>query len=72
MGGGLEKQMGSAPINGIDLYFETKGMGKPLVLLHAGVADSRMWDSQFDELAKNYGCISDTVSTNVRNLSGQR
>jgi pimeloyl-ACP methyl ester carboxylesterase len=48
----LEKQIGFAPINGIDLYFETKGRGKPLLLLHAGVADSRMWESQFDEFSR--------------------
>ncbi len=29
------------------MYFETKGDGQPLLLLHAGVADSRMWDRQF-------------------------
>ena len=39
-----ETKAGFAPINGIDLYFETTGQGKPLLLLHAGVADSRMWD----------------------------
>ena len=29
------------------MYFETKGQGQPLLFLHAGVADSRMWDRQF-------------------------
>ncbi|HTR60714.1 MAG TPA: alpha/beta hydrolase [Candidatus Binataceae bacterium] len=33
------------------LYFETAGSGAPLVFIHAGVADSRMWDPQFDKFA---------------------
>lgn len=36
-----------APVNGAQLYYEVKGDGHPLLLLHAGVADSRMWDKQF-------------------------
>lgn len=48
---------GFASINGIEMYFETKGEGKPLLLLHAGVADSRMWDSQFEEFSKTHVVI---------------
>jgi pimeloyl-ACP methyl ester carboxylesterase len=48
---------GFASINGIDLYFETKGRGQPLLLLHAGVADSRMWDSQFELLCQTHQVI---------------
>jgi 3-oxoadipate enol-lactonase len=49
--------MGFAAINGVDLYFETKGAGKPLLLIHAGVADSRMWDDQFEEFSKTHRVI---------------
>jgi pimeloyl-ACP methyl ester carboxylesterase len=52
-----ETRTGFAPINGVDLYFETKGAGQPLLLLHAGVADSRMWDRQFDEFSKTHFVI---------------
>jgi 3-oxoadipate enol-lactonase len=48
---------GFASINGISMYFETKGEGKPLLLLHAGVADSRMWDSQFEEFSTTHFVI---------------
>lgn len=48
---------GFASINGIDMYFETKGEGQPLLLLHAGVADSRMWDSQFEEFSQTHFVI---------------
>jgi pimeloyl-ACP methyl ester carboxylesterase len=26
-----------APVNGMELYYETRGSGRPLVLLHGGV-----------------------------------
>lgn len=52
-----ETRTGFAPVKGIDLYFETKGAGQPLLLLHASVADSRMWDRQFEEFSKTYFVI---------------
>lgn len=42
---------GFAEVNGARLYFELAGEGRPLVLLHAGICDGRMWDGQFDALA---------------------
>jgi pimeloyl-ACP methyl ester carboxylesterase len=39
------------------LYYETTGAGRPLVLLHAGVADSRMWDDQAAAFARRYRLI---------------
>lgn len=50
-------RIGFASINGINMYFETKGEGKPLLLLHAGVADSRMWDNQFEEFSTTHFMI---------------
>ena len=40
--------MSTIQINGADFYYELAGSGPPVVLLHAGIADSRMWDRQFD------------------------
>lgn len=48
---------GTAVINGAELYYEVKGEGRPLLLLHAGVADSRMWDDQFDVFAEKYRVV---------------
>lgn len=48
---------GTAEINGAKLYYEVKGKGHPLLLLHAGVADSRMWDDQFDTFAEKYRVV---------------
>ncbi len=35
-------------------YYEMDGTGIPLVLVHAGIADCRMWDEQFPIFAKKY------------------
>ena len=50
----IRKSKGVARVNGADLYFELTGDGRPLVLLHAGICDGRMWDGQFDALARRY------------------
>ncbi len=39
------------------LFYEDSGVGTPLVLIHAGIADSRMWDSQFDVFAEDHRVI---------------
>src|ERR687894_2826224 len=48
---------GFAEVNGAALYYETMGAGEPLVLLHAGIADRRMWDRQFEALAERYRVV---------------
>jgi len=45
---------GYAYINGASLYYEIKGKGLPVVLIHAGLLDRRMWDEQFRVLADCY------------------
>ena len=34
------------------LYFETEGRGEPVVLIHGGQMDRRMWDAQFELFSK--------------------
>lgn len=48
---------GMAPVNGAELYYEVEGAGEPLLLLHAGVADSRMWEEQASTFADDYRVI---------------
>lgn len=50
-------QTNLAPVNGANLYYEVSGSGYPLLLLHAGIADSRMWDDQFATFAQHYRTI---------------
>ncbi len=48
---------GFAEVNGARLYYEIRGQGYPVLLLHAGVADSRMWDHQFAVFGRHYRVI---------------
>ena len=45
---------GEAKVNGASFHFELAGKGRPLVLLHAGICDGRMWGGQFDAFAEHY------------------
>ena len=44
-------------VNGAKLYFERAGAGTPLIMLHAGIADCRMWDYEFSSLADSYQAL---------------
>ncbi|MEZ4861921.1 MAG: alpha/beta hydrolase [Caldilineaceae bacterium] len=50
----INYQHGFADLNGAQIYYETAGAGHPLVLLHAGICDLRMWDEQFVEFSQTY------------------
>ena len=47
-------QTGFAEINGARLYYELAGTGAPFVMIHAGIADCRMWDAEFAHFAKSH------------------
>jgi pimeloyl-ACP methyl ester carboxylesterase len=48
---------GFAQINGAQLYYETAGRGPALVMIHAGVADSRQWNNEFHAFAPRHRVI---------------
>ncbi len=48
---------GFLEIQGAPLYYEAAGQGYPLLLLHAGVADSRMWNEQVAVFSRYYTTI---------------
>ncbi len=50
----MQAQSGFAEVNGAQLYFEVAGSGKALIMIHAGIADSRMWDNEFTCFAESY------------------
>jgi pimeloyl-ACP methyl ester carboxylesterase len=52
-----QPETGTVPVNGTQLYYETLGEGHPLVLIHGGYMDRRMWDDQFHAFAKYYRVI---------------
>jgi 3-oxoadipate enol-lactonase len=50
-------ESGFAPVEGGFLYYQAMGKGEPLVLLHGGGIDHRMWNSQVRAFAKQYRVI---------------
>jgi pimeloyl-ACP methyl ester carboxylesterase len=50
----VDRDGGFARVSGARLYYEIRGDGELLVLIHAGIADGRMWDPQLDVLAGRY------------------
>ena len=50
----MNAESGYAEVNGTKLYYEIKGKGHPLVLVHGFTLDNRMWDDQFQEFSKHY------------------
>lgn len=53
----MQIQSNFAAFNGTEFYYETAGSGSPLVLIHAGICDSRMWDEQFSHFAETHQVI---------------
>ncbi|MEH0983810.1 alpha/beta fold hydrolase [Micromonospora sp. CPCC 205556] len=45
-------------INGARLAYDERGAGSPVVLLHAGIADRRMWREQLPQLAERHRVIA--------------
>lgn len=45
---------GVVEVDGASLAYERAGQGPPVVLLHAGIADRRMWDAQVPALAARH------------------
>jgi 3-oxoadipate enol-lactonase len=44
-------------LNGARINYERSGAGLPVIFLHAGLADSRMWSAQADEFARDFDVI---------------
>jgi len=40
----MANQSGFLETNGARIYHEVEGTGEPVVLIHAGIANLRMWD----------------------------
>ncbi len=50
--------MPSAPINGVELYYEETGEGLPLVLCHEFAGDYRSWEPQVRFFARRYRVVT--------------
>ena len=52
-----EIKSGFVSIGDAKIYYETAGSGMPLVMIHAGVADSRQWNNEFAEFSQRYRVV---------------
>lgn len=48
---------GFVKIDNAQIYYEMAGIGMPLVMIHAGVADSRQWNNEFANFSNAYHVI---------------
>lgn len=48
---------GLAPVSGGRLAYDVEGEGPPLVLVHAGICDRRMWDGVWETLAAGHRVV---------------
>ena len=50
--------MPTATINGIDLAYLERGQGAPVLFVHGGAGDYRVWDQQLDAFGAGYRAIA--------------
>src|SRR5512133_2675972 len=48
-----QTKSGFVRIDNASIYYETTGTGIPLVMIHAGVADSRQWNNEFEYFSQS-------------------
>jgi pimeloyl-ACP methyl ester carboxylesterase len=51
------ERSGTAPVNGIKLWYAVFGHGQPVVFLHGGLANSNYWGHQVPVVAQHYQVI---------------
>lgn len=52
-----EIETGYVEVEGGRLYYEAAGQGHPVILIHGGFLDRRMWDGQFELFARSHRVI---------------
>jgi pimeloyl-ACP methyl ester carboxylesterase len=45
---------GVVAVNGAEIHYDAMGAGRPLILVHAGICDRRMWDPQLPALSEHF------------------
>lgn len=68
----LSNNKGTFHAKGADIYYETQGKGENLLFIHAGIADCRMWDSEFNNMSKYFRTIRiDLPGYGLSNFTGE-
>jgi pimeloyl-ACP methyl ester carboxylesterase len=55
--GSTVESEGFIDLGDVDMYYKERGVGQPVILVHAGIADGRMWEPQFKRLSVRYRVI---------------
>ena len=53
----FQDRSGFLNIGKANIYYEYSGSGSPLIMIHAGVADSRQWNNEFLHFSDNFQTI---------------
>jgi 3-oxoadipate enol-lactonase len=53
----VQGESGIADVNGARIAYDVAGSGRPVLLLHAGIGDRRMWDAQVPAFAEHFTVI---------------
>jgi pimeloyl-ACP methyl ester carboxylesterase len=53
----LQTKSGFVTVDGARIYYEMAGEGTPFVMIHAGVADSRQWNKEFEFFGQDYQVV---------------
>ncbi|HJQ14746.1 MAG TPA: alpha/beta hydrolase [Anaerolineales bacterium] len=53
----LQAKSGFLNVSNARIYYEMAGQGTPFVMIHAGVADSRQWNNEFEFFARKYQVV---------------
>ena len=56
-GSAAASDTGRVAVPGSSLFYESAGEGSPVILLHGGNLDRRMWDAEFEYLRENHRVI---------------
>lgn len=51
-------QLQAVQANGVELHYVTQGQGIPVVFVHGGLADYRVWAPQIERFAQHYRVIA--------------
>jgi non-heme chloroperoxidase len=51
-------QLQKVRVNGVELHYFERGQGIPVIFVHGGLDDYRMWDAQIEPFAQHYRVIA--------------
>ena len=69
MAAGQEQQLKKIHVNGVELHYVDRGQGEPVIFIHGGLADYRMWEAQTAAFARDYRTIAYSRRYNFPNTN---